>query len=108
MKWVTWVLLLALIGLQYELWLGHSSFFNMWNLRKQLLAQSHANESLIQRNRALTAEVKDLAEGTDAIGEIARVSMGYIQKDEVFYRFVPIQLPAKPMPTYSNPQTDQP
>ncbi|MDF7676115.1 cell division protein FtsB [Neisseriaceae bacterium ESL0693] len=88
MKWVTWVLVVALTGLQYELWFGHSSYFNMWQLKKQLLAQSQKNEQLIHRNQALTAEVKDLAEGKEAITEIARVSLGYIQDGEIFYRFV--------------------
>ncbi|PIT39828.1 cell division protein FtsB [Snodgrassella alvi] len=89
MKWVTWVLLLALGSLQYDLWMGHGGWQDMWKLEKSVVAQNSSNEALIQRNRALTAEVKDLADGKDAINEMARDKLGYIQGGEVFYRFVP-------------------
>ncbi|MGE9657312.1 hypothetical protein BHC47_02685 [Snodgrassella alvi] len=89
MKWVTWVLLFALAGLQYDLWMGHGSWKDMWKLENDVLEQNSSNEALIQRNRALTAEIKDLAEGKDAINEMARDKLGYIQEGEVFYRFVP-------------------
>lgn len=89
MKWVTWVLLFALAGLQYDLWMGHGSWKDMWKLENDVLEQNSSNEALIQRNRALTAEIKDLAEGKDAINEMARNKLGYIQEGEVFYRFVP-------------------
>ncbi|PIT14400.1 hypothetical protein BGI32_07525 [Snodgrassella alvi] len=89
MKWVTWVLLFALAGLQYNLWMGHGSWHDMLKLERGVIAQNASNEALIQRNRALTAEVKDLANGKDAINEMARDKLGYIQNGEVFYRFVP-------------------
>ncbi|KES11118.1 cell division protein FtsB [Snodgrassella sp. ESL0323] len=89
MKWVTWILLFALVGLQYDLWMGHGSWKDMWKLENDVLEQNSSNEALIQRNRALTAEIKDLAEGKDAINEMARNKLGYIQEGEVFYRFVP-------------------
>ncbi|PIT08486.1 cell division protein FtsB [Snodgrassella alvi] len=89
MKWVTWVLLFALAGLQYNLWIGHGSWHDMWKLENSVIAQNASNEALIQRNRALTAEIKDLANGKDAINEMARDKLGYIQDGEVFYRFVP-------------------
>lgn len=89
MKWVIWVLLFALAGLQYDLWMGHGSWKDMWKLENDVLEQNSSNEALIQRNRALTAEIKDLAEGKDAINEMARDKLGYIQEGEVFYRFVP-------------------
>ncbi|PIT53823.1 cell division protein FtsB [Snodgrassella alvi] len=89
MKWVTWVLLFALAGLQYNLWMGHGGWHDMLKLERGVIAQNASNEALIQRNRALTAEVKDLANGEDAINEMARDKLGYIQNGEVFYRFVP-------------------
>lgn len=98
MRWVTWVLIMALIGLQYELWFGHGNYFNMRQLKSQLLTQSQKNEMLIHRNNSLTAEVKDLAEGNDAIAEMARVNLGYIQTGEIFYRFVPPSALPAPMP----------
>lgn len=89
MKWVTLVLILALIGLQYDLWFGHGSWHDMIRLEESVIQQNANNEALVQRNRALTAEVKDLAEGKDAINEMARAKLGYIQNGEVFYRFTP-------------------
>lgn len=104
MKWVTWILLAALANLQYDLWIGHGNLPAMFQLKKKLLAQNHQNESLIQRNLALNAEVKDLAEGNDAIAEIARATLGYVQKGELFYRLVS---PASTTPS-SNPPSAMP
>lgn len=88
MRWVTYVLLLALAGLQYSLWLGKGSWRDMQQLARQAEQQQQANTLLAARNRALEAEVQDLAEGRDAIAEIARVDLGYVQDGETFYRFV--------------------
>lgn len=90
MKWVTWVLLVSLAGLQYDLWLAKGGWHDMWRLEKSVKAQHAENKHLIQRNRALTAEVKDLANGQDAMTEIARVELGYMQDGETYYRFVHI------------------
>ncbi len=89
MKLVMLVLLLALVSLQYDLWFGHGSWNDMIRLENEVVKQNASNEVLVQRNRALTAEVKDLAEGKDAINEMARSKLGYIQNGEIFYRFTP-------------------
>ncbi len=47
------------------------------------------NAGLKARNEALDAEVRDLKQGLDAIEERARVDLGMIRKDEVFYQVVP-------------------
>lgn len=88
MKWVTWILVTALIGLQYDLWLAKGSWRDMWRLQNAVSAQNTRNEGLIQRNKTLTAEIKDLTHGQDAIAEIARVDLGYVRNGETFYRFV--------------------
>jgi cell division protein FtsB len=41
------------------------------------------------RNGALDAEVRDLKQGLEAIEERARLELGMIKKDEVFYQIVP-------------------
>ena len=100
MKSVMLVLLLALIGLQYDLWFGHGSWNDMIRLENEVVKQNANNEALIQRNRALTAEIKDLAEGKDAINEMARSKLGYIENGEIFYRFTPPSaLPKSAEPT---------
>lgn len=88
MRWVTWVLVLALGWFQYSLWLSKGGWQDMWHLEQQLAEQEATNQVLAARNRTLAAEVADLASGQDAIAEIARVDLGYIQDGEIFYRFV--------------------
>lgn len=88
MKWVTLVLIAALTWFQYSLWLSKGGWRDMWRLQDQVAAQEEKNQALTLRNNALTAEVNDLAEGQDAIAEIARVDLGYIQNGETYYRLV--------------------
>lgn len=91
MRWVSYVLVLALAGLQYSLWLGKGSWRDMQQLAAQVEQQRQANTLLDARNRALEAEVQDLAAGRDAMAEIARADLGYVQDGELFYRFVYVQ-----------------
>lgn len=88
MKWVTWVLVLALGGFQYSLWLSKGGWRDMWRLEQQVAQQQETNHGLQMRNHALAAEVADLASGEAAIAEIARVDLGYVQNGEIYYRFV--------------------
>ena len=46
------------------------------------------NARLKARNDALDAEVRDLKEGSDALEERARLELGMIKRDEVFYQVV--------------------
>ena len=88
MKWVTWVLVLALGGFQYSLWLSKGGWRDMWQLEQQVAQQQETNHGLQMRNHALAAEVADLASGEAAIAEIARVDLGYVQSGEIYYRFI--------------------
>ena len=76
------VALLALI--QYPLWLGKGGWLRVWDLDRQLLAQSHVNARLLERNRALEGEVRDLKQGTGAFEERARYELGMMKPDEIF------------------------
>ena len=60
----------------------------MGRIEEQLATQEEKNRSLTLRNNALQAEVTDLATGQEAIAEIARVELGYIQDGETYYRFI--------------------
>ncbi|MDO1509478.1 MULTISPECIES: cell division protein FtsB [unclassified Neisseria] len=88
MKWVTLVLIAAIIWFQYSLWLSKGGWRDMWRLQDKVVEQEEKNQALTLRNGALSAEVEDLAEGQDAIAEIARVDLGYIQDGETYYRLV--------------------
>ena len=50
--------------------------------------QQQINQQLRQRNAALDAEVRDLKNGTEAIEERARSSLGMVKRDEVFFQIV--------------------
>ncbi|QMT40985.1 cell division protein FtsB [Neisseria shayeganii] len=95
MKWVTLVLLAALLWLQQGLWLSKGGWRDMWRLEAEVEAQSLANDALVVRNQALAAEVEDLRNGQDAIAEIARTDLGYVQSGETFYRILPAETAAE-------------
>jgi cell division protein FtsB len=88
MKWVTALLVVLLLGLQYKLWIGEGSVAEVWQLRQALEAQRAENEELHNRNSALDAEVTDLKTGLDAIEERARRELGMIRRDETFFQVV--------------------
>ncbi|MFM1988549.1 MAG: hypothetical protein RJA99_1506 [Pseudomonadota bacterium] len=79
---------LALVGLlaliQYPLWLGKGGWLRVWELDRQLLAQHQTNARMLERNRALEGEVRDLKQGTVAIEERARYELGMMKPDEIF------------------------
>jgi len=85
--WVVVLLLLALI--QYPLWWGKGGWFQVWDLQRQVAAQSDINEGLRARNAALGAEVHDLRTGTDAIEERARSELGMMREGEIFVHILP-------------------
>ena len=88
MKHLSYVLAVIALGLQYPLWLGKGSWTRVWELDRQVAAQRQVNAGLKARNDALDAEVRDLKEGSDALEERARLELGMIKRDEVFYQVV--------------------
>jgi cell division protein FtsB len=89
MKILAGVLGALILAIQYPLWLGKGGWLRVSDVDRQLSAQTAKNERLEVRNSALSAEVKDLKQGTDAIEERARYELGMVKNDEVFF-----QLPA--------------
>lgn len=88
MKWVSIVLTIALLSFQYSLWFGKGSWGHSGELQEQLAVQEEKNQTLTLRNNFLAAEVEDLANGQEAISEIARVELGYVQDGETYYRLI--------------------
>lgn len=80
------VLLIALI--QNPLWFGKGGWLRVWELDRQVDAQSDANTQLAARNAALDAEVLDLKQGYDAIEERARSDLGMVKQDELFFQIL--------------------
>lgn len=88
MRWVTVFLSVCILGSQYDLWLSKGGWRDMWRLQNEVTVQQTENSMLTLRNNALAAEVDDLANGKEAIAEIARVDLGYIKEGEIYYRMV--------------------
>jgi cell division protein FtsB len=82
------ILAALVVALQYPLWLGKGSWRSVWELDQSLEQQRATNAGLKARNDALDAEVRDLKEGTEAIEERARMELGMIKRDEIFYQVV--------------------
>lgn len=79
-------LLLALIGLQYKLWLGDGSVTQWFNLEKKLAAEEQENKQLAARNRAIEADIIELKSGEQALEEQARYELGMVKDGEVYYQ----------------------
>jgi cell division protein FtsB len=85
-RFVIVVLGLALLALQYRLWLADDGFRATWSLQRSVESQAAENEGLAARNERLAAEVRDLKQGLEAVEEIARNDLGMIVEGETFYQ----------------------
>jgi len=89
MKWLAAALLVVVILLQYRVWLSADGVHEVARLRQAVDVQRTENEQLVERNRQLAAEVRDLKTGMDALEERARSDLGMIAHNETFYQVVP-------------------
>ena len=85
---LTWVLAIAVVLLQYPLWLGEGGWLKVRERAMGIDTQQSLNKRLLARNTGLLAEVDDLKQGRDAIEERARNELGMIAPDEWFVRVV--------------------
>jgi cell division protein FtsB len=88
-KYLATTLAVLIVALQYPLWLGKGSWTKVFELERSVAQQRETNSKLKARNDALDADVRDLKQGLEAIEERARVELGMIRGDEVFYQVVP-------------------
>jgi cell division protein FtsB len=93
-------LLLAVLALQYRLWLSDDGIREVHHLQDAVTAQQQQNSELKERNQQLAAEVKDLKEGLDAVEERARSDLGMVGANETFYQVV------TPPPAEHSPQQE--
>lgn len=94
MKYLAYALFGLLVLIQYPLWLGKGGWLRVWDMNRQVEAQKETNRQLAVRNAGLDAEVQDLKQGLDAVEERARVELGMIRQDEVFYQIIDKSKPA--------------
>ena len=88
MKWLAAALAVAILLLQYRIWLSEDGVRQVTRLHQAVAAQRAENEQLAERNRQLAAEVRDLKTGLDALEERARSDLGMIARNETFYQVV--------------------
>ena len=83
------VLLVAMLALvQFRMWVGDESLAEVWRLRHAIERQASENVLLESRNQRLEAEVRDLKNGLEAVEERARLELGMIRKDEIYFQIV--------------------
>jgi len=88
MKILTAALAVALVLLQYRIWISDDGLRGVERLQHAVAAQQTLNATLTQRNSRLEAQVEDLKSGTAAIDELARSDLGMIGPNETFYQVV--------------------
>ena len=103
MKWLAGSLLIAVVLLQYRLWLSDDGVRELARLSEAVEQQKADNAEAVERNKQLVAEVADLKAGLAAIEERARSELGMIGRNETFYQVVPNR-PLRTTPT-STPNT---
>ena len=88
MKILSIILFSLLILIQYPLWIGKGSWYDVFKLKQEFSKQHKINVDLSKENFALRAEVSDLTIGTDAIEERARHELGMVKGDEFFFQVI--------------------
>jgi cell division protein FtsB len=96
-RWVALLLMGVLVGLQYQLWFGVGGVGQVHRLERSVAQQQIANAQLALRNERLAAEVADLKTGREAVEERARLELGMVRPDEVFYQLVEAPRPVDPL-----------
>jgi cell division protein FtsB len=82
------LLLIALLALQYRLWLSDDGVREVRRLQTEVVLQERENDELVARNAQLAAEVENLKQGLDAVEERARSDLGMVGGNETFYQVV--------------------
>ncbi|MCN4143807.1 MAG: cell division protein FtsB [Thiohalomonas sp.] len=88
MNYIISILLIILVTLQYDLWVGEGSIVEVRKLKSAIELQTRENQILRERNDALQAEVLDLKHGLSAIEERVRTELGMIKNDETFFHVI--------------------
>ncbi len=87
-KSLTVFLCSLLIFLHYKLWSPNGGLSQMWKTKQSIAVLKEQNIELLEKNLVLAAEVEDLRIGEESIEEHARMDLGMIKKNEIFYQIV--------------------
>ena len=83
MRWFTALIVVLLLLVHTNLWLGHNGVRSVQQLKTELEKQEAANQSARLRNQRLQAEVQDLKDGLEMVEEKARSELGMIKPHEI-------------------------
>jgi cell division protein FtsB len=84
---LTALLLVLLVLMQSQLWLGRGSLPEVWKMRNELNILKSDIDAAKQKNERLKAEVKDLVDGLDMVEERARVELGMVKPNEILVQY---------------------
>lgn len=82
------IIILLTVDLQYRLWWGDASIFQIREYQQRLDRLKKSAQEKKERNDALYAEVLDLRKGDEAIEERARYELGMIKENETFFQVI--------------------
>jgi cell division protein FtsB len=81
------LLIVLLIALHGQLWLGRGSVSHVNQLQAKLQDLSAKNKASQQTNEQLASEVRDLREGLEMIEDKARGELGMIKPNEILVQY---------------------
>ena len=82
------MLVILLMILQSQLWLGRGGVPTVAELERELAQQKATNEEARRQIEQLSAEVNDLKEGLNMVEERARHELGMVKANEIFVQIV--------------------
>jgi cell division protein FtsB len=83
------VLLVLLVVIHAQLWVGRGSLPNVTALQRKLDQQQSANAQARLANEQLASEVEDLRAGLGMVEERARIELGMVKPNEIFVQVSP-------------------
>ena len=83
------VLLVLLVVVHTQLWVGRGSLPNVTALQRKLDQQQVANAQARLVNEQLASEVEDLRAGLGMVEERARIELGMVKPNEIFVQVTP-------------------
>jgi cell division protein FtsB len=81
------LLIVMLIALHAQLWLGRGSVSHVNQLQAKLQELSAKNKIAQQTNDQLASEVRDLKEGLEMIEGIARSELSMVKPNEILVQY---------------------
>lgn len=83
------LLIVLLIIVHAQLWIGRGSLPSVNEMQRRLSEQAALNTKAEADNTRLAAEVKDLREGLEMVEEKAREELGMVKPNEIFVQVTP-------------------